>query len=89
MTREEAHRILDTQKDGTRIHPNHVVRTALRATGDISRALPAHTRPFDLDGIDQWLESTRLAQGEGDGCRHDRDMAGNQSGFDQQNERTQ
>ena len=86
MTKEEAHHILDTQKDGTRLHPNHVVRTALRTTGDISRALPTHTRPFSQDGIDQWLESTRMAQGEGNGCRHDRDMEGHQSGFDQQNE---
>ena len=86
MTKEEAHQILDEQKDGTRIHPNHVVRTALRTTGDIGRALPAHSRPFDFDGINEWLESTRMAQGEGDGCRHDRNMAGNQSGFDQQNE---
>ena len=87
MTREEAHQILDEQKDGTRIHPNHVVRTALRATGDIGRALPTHSRPFDFDGINEWMESTRMASGEGDGCRHDRDMEGHQSGFSQQDER--
>jgi hypothetical protein len=86
MKLEEAHRILDEQKDGTRIHPNHVVRTALRATGDIGRTLPAHTRPFDRDGINEWMESTRLAQGEGDGQRPDRDLAGNQQGFNGQNE---
>lgn len=89
MTNDEAHRILDEQKDGTRIHPNHVVRTALRATGDIARTLSAHTRPFSQDGINEWLESTRLAQGAGDGCRHDRDMEGHQSGFDQKDERNQ
>ena len=89
MKLEEAHRILDEQKDGTRIHPNHVVRTALRTTGDIGRTLPAHTRPFDFDGINEWLESTRMAQGERDGCRPDRDMEGHQSGFDQKDERNQ
>ena len=89
MTREEAHQILDEQKDGTRLHPNNRVRQALRTTGDIGRTLPTHSRPFDRDGINEWLESTRLAQGAGDGCRHDRDMEGHQQGFDQQNERTQ
>jgi len=89
MTKDEAHRILDEQKDRTRIHSNHVVRTALRATGDIGRTLPTHSRPFDFDGIDQWMESTRLAQGAGDGQRHDRDMEGHQSGFDQKDERNQ
>ena len=86
MTKDEAHRILDEQKDGTRLHPNNRVRQALRTTGDISRALPTHSRPFDRDGINEWMESTRMAQGAGDGQRHDRDLAGNQQGFDQQNE---
>jgi len=89
MTKEEAHHILDTQKDGTVLHPAIKIRQALRTTGDIGRTLPTHSRPFDFDGIDQWLESTRLAQGAGDGCRHDRDMAGNQQGFDQKDERNQ
>ncbi len=86
MTREEAHQILDEQKDGTRLHPIIKITRALWTTGDIGRALPTHSRPFSQDGIDQWLESTRLASGEGDGCRPDRDMAGHQSGFDGQNE---
>ena len=86
MNRQEAHQILDEQKNGTRIHPIIKITRALRTTGDIGRALPTHSRPFDLDGINQWLESTRLAQGAGDGQRHDRDMEGHQSGFDQQNE---
>lgn len=89
MKLEEAHLILDEQKDGTRIHPNHVVRTALRATGDIGRTLPAHSRPFDFDGIHEWLESASMAQSQRDGQRPDRDMAGNQQGFDQQNEGNQ
>ena len=89
MNRQEAHQILDEQKDGTRLHPIIKITRALWTTGDIGRALPTHSRPFDLDGIDQWLESTRLAQGAGDGQRHDRDMEGHQQGFDQQNERTQ
>jgi len=69
MTREEANRILDSQKDGTR--------------------LPKHTRPFSQDGIDQWLESSRMAQSTGTGQSPNRDMAGNQSGFDQKDERNQ
>ena len=89
MKLEEAHRILDEQKDGTRLHPIIKITRALWTTGDIGRALPAHSRPFDFDGINEWLESTRMAQGERDGCRPDRDMEGHQSGFNQQNERTQ
>ena len=88
MKLEEAHRILDEQKDGTRIHPNHVVRTALRATGDIARALPTHTRPFSEDGINEWMESTRMAQGEGIGKSPIGDLQGNQSGIDKNNECT-
>jgi len=89
MTREEAHQILDEQKNGTRLHPIVKITRALWTTGDIGRALPAHTRPFDFDGINEWLESTRLASGEGDGCRPDRDLEGHQSGFDQKDERNQ
>jgi hypothetical protein len=89
MTKNEAHQILDEQKDGTRLHPIIKITRALWTTGDISRALPTHSRPFDLNGIDQWLESTRMAQGAGDGQRHDRDMAGNQQGLDQKDERNQ
>jgi hypothetical protein len=86
MNIEEAHQILDEQKNGTRLHPIIKITRALWTTGDIGRALPTHTRPFDRDGINEWLESTRMAQGEGDGCQPNRDLAGNQSGFDQQNE---
>jgi hypothetical protein len=89
MNRQEAHQILDEQKNGTRIHPIIKITRALWTTGDIGRTLPTHSRPFDRDGINEWLESTRLAQGAGDGCRHDRDMAGNQQGFDQKDERNQ
>ena len=87
MTKDEAHRILDEQKDGTRIHPIVKITEALWTTGDIGRALPAHTRPFDRDGINEWLESSRMASSEGDGCRPDRDLERHQSGFSQQDER--
>jgi hypothetical protein len=88
MKLEEAHRILDEQKDGTRIHPNHVVRTALRATGDIARALPTHTQPFSEASIHEWMESTRMVQSKGIGTTPIRDLQGNQSGIDQNNEGT-
>ena len=89
MTKEEAHQILDEQKNGTRLHPIIKITRALWTTGDIGRALPTHSRPFDRDGINEWLESTRMASGEGNGCRPDRDMAGNQQGLDQKDERNQ
>ena len=87
MTKDEAHQILDEQKDGTRIHPNHVVRTALRATGDIARALPTHTRPFSQASINEWMESTRMVQSTGTGTTSIGDIQGNQSGIDSNNER--
>jgi hypothetical protein len=89
MKLEEAHRILDEQKDGTRIHPNHVVRTALRATGDIARALPTHTQPFSEASINEWMESTRMVSGEGIGTAPIGNIQGNQSGIDQNNEGNQ
>jgi len=89
MTREEANRILDSQKDGTRLHSILKVTEALWTTGDIRTRLPKHTRPFSQDGIDQWLESSRMAQSTGTGQSPNRDMAGNQSGFDQKDERNQ
>jgi len=89
MTKEEAHHILDTQKDGSRLHPFFKINDALRKTGDIARKLPIHTRPFSEDGINEWLESTGLAQSTGTRESHDRDMEGNKSGFNKQNEGNQ
>ena len=89
MKLEEAHRILDEQKDGTRLHPIVKITEALWATGDIARGLPKHSRPFSQDGIDQWMESSRMAQGERIGESSSRDLSGNQSGIDSQNESKQ
>jgi hypothetical protein len=89
MTLNEAHRILDTQKDGTRLHPVIKITEALWTTGDISRSLPKHARPFDPDGINEWLESSRMAQGERTGESSSRDLQGNQSGIDKKDEGNQ
>ena len=89
MTLDEAHRILDTQKDGTQLHPVVKVTQALWTTGDISSPLPKHARPFDNDGINEWLESSRMAQGERIGESLSRDLSGDQSGLDQKDERNQ
>jgi hypothetical protein len=86
MTLNEAHRILDTQKDGTRLHPVVKVTQALWTTGDIASPLPKHARPFDNDGIAEWMESSRMAQGERTGESPLRDLSGDQSGIDSQNE---
>ena len=87
MKLDEAHRILDTQKDGTRLHPVINITEALWVTGDISRSLPIHARPFDSDGINEWMESSRMAQGERTGDTLPRDLSGNQSRLDNENER--
>ena len=89
MKLDEAHRILDEQKDGTRLHPIVKITEALWATGDIARVLPKHTRPFSDDGINEWVESSRMAQSTGNGERSDRDLERHQSGFNQKDERTQ
>ena len=89
MKLDEAHRILDEQKDGTRLHPIVKITEALWTTGDIARVLPKHTRPFSQDGIDQWMESSCVAQSKGTGESLSRDLSGNQSGIDQKDERNQ
>jgi len=89
MTKEEAHHILDTQKDGSRLHPFFKINDALRKTGDIGRKLPMHTRPFSEDGINEWMESTGVAQGAGIRKPLHGDMEGHKSGFNQQNEGNQ
>ena len=86
MKLDEAHRILDTQKDGTRLHPVIKITEALWVTGDIASPLPVHARPFDPDGINEWMESSRMAQGERTGESSSRDLQGNQSRPSQQNE---
>ena len=89
MKLDEAHRILDTQKDGTRLHPVIKITEALWVTGDIASPLPVHARPFDSDGINEWMESLCVAQGERTGESLSRDLQGNQSGIDQKDERNQ
>ena len=89
MKLDEAHRILDTQKDGTRLHPVVKVTQALWVTGDIASPLPKHARPFDNDGITEWLESLCVGQSERTGESPLRDLSGNKSGFDQKDERNQ
>jgi len=89
MTLDEAHRILDTQKDGTRLHPIVKVTQALWVTGDIASPLPRHARPFDPDGITEWLESLCLASGERTGESLLGDLSGNQSGIDKKDEGNQ
>lgn len=87
MTLDEARRILDTQKDGTRLHPVVKITQALWATGDIASPLPKHARPFDSDGINEWMESLCVASGERTGESLSRDLQRDQSGIDSQNER--
>jgi len=88
MTRIEANELLDEHKHGIKAHSIFEVTKALWITNDLRR-LPKHTRPFSQTGINEWMESTRLASSQGIGQRPDRDMARNQSGFDQQDESNQ
>ena len=87
MTKNEANRLLDEVRDGNRLHPVVRITEALWATGDCARHLPVHTRPFSEDGITEWMESTRMASGEGIGDSPIGDIQGHQSGIDSNNER--
>ena len=86
MTKNEANRLLDEVRDGNSCLPIRKITEALWATGDCARNLPIHTRPFSEDGIHEWMESTRLVSGEGIGNAPIRDLQGNQSGIDPNNE---
>jgi hypothetical protein len=85
MTRTEANELLDEHKYGIKAHSIVEVTKALWITNDL-RGLPKHTRPFSQDGIDKWMESTRLASSQGIGQRSDRDLERDKSGFNQQDE---
>ena len=89
MTREQANELLDKQKDGIVRQSLIKVTEALWQTGDIASPLPIHARPFDSDGINEWMESLCVAQGERTGESLSRDLQGNQSGIDQKDERNQ
>ena len=89
MNRNEANELLDKQKDGIVRQSLLKVTEALWTTGDISSPLSKHARPFDPDGITEWMESSCLAQGKGTGESLSRDLQGNQSGIDQKDERNQ
>jgi len=88
MTKEEANELLDSVKDGNTYLPIRKITEALWVTGDAVRPLPVHTRPFSEDGIHEWMESTRMVQSKGIGTTPIRDLQGNQSGIDQNNEGT-
>lgn len=87
MTREQANELLDKQKDGIVRQSIVKVTQALWVTGDIASPLPRHARPFDNDGITEWLESLCVASGERTGESLSRDLQRDQSGIDSQNER--
>jgi hypothetical protein len=89
MTKEEANELLDSVKDGNTYLPIRKITEALWVTGDAVRPVPVHTRPFSQDGINEWMESTRLVSGEGTRTTPSRNFQGNQSGIDENNERSQ
>jgi hypothetical protein len=88
VNRQEANELLDEHKHGIKAHSILDVTKALWITNDL-RGLPKHTRPFSQTGINEWMESSRMAQSQGVGQRPDREMARDKSGFDQKDERNQ
>jgi hypothetical protein len=85
VNRQEANELLDEHKYGIKAHSILEVTKALWVTNDL-RGLPKHTRAFSQTGINEWMESTRMASSEGIGQRSDRDMARNEPRFNQQDE---
>ena len=89
MTRDQANELLDKQKDGIVRQSLIKVTEALWTTGDIASPLPIHARPFDNDGITEWLESLCVAQSERTGESLLGDLQRDQSGIDQKDEGNQ
>jgi len=77
---------LDSVKDGNAYLSVRKITEALWVTGDEIRPVPKHTRPFSQDGINEWMESTRLVQSTGTGTAPTGNIQGNQSGIDENNE---
>ena len=88
MTKEEANELLDSVKDGNSYLSIKRITEALWLTGDAVQPLPIHPRPFSQDGINEWMESTRMAQSTGTGTASIGDFQRNQSGIDTNNEST-
>jgi hypothetical protein len=88
MTRIEANELLDEHKHGIKAHSIFEVTKALWITNDLRR-LPKHSRPFSQTGINEWMESSRMASSQGIGQPSNRDLERNKSGFNQKNERNQ
>jgi hypothetical protein len=86
MTREQANELLDRQKDGIVRQSIFKVTEALWQTGDIGSPLQRHARPFDNDGISEWLESLCVGQSERTGKPLLGDLQRDQSRPSQQNE---
>lgn len=86
MTKNEANELLDSVKDGNHYLSVRKITEALWVTGDALRPVPKHTRPFSQDGINEWMESTRMVSGTGTGTAPIGDIQGNQSGIDSNNE---
>ena len=86
MTKEEANELLDSVKDGNAYLSVRKITEALWVTGDAVRPVPVHTQPFSEASINEWMESTRMVSGTGTGTAPIRDIQGNQSGIDSNNE---
>ena len=86
MTKEQANRLLDEVKDGNSYLSVKRITEALWLTGDAVRPVPIHTRPFSQDGINEWMESTRMASGEGTGDSPNRHLEEYQQGLNRHHE---
>ena len=86
MTKEQANRLLDEVKDGNSYLSVKRITEALWLTGDAVRPVPIHSRPFSQDGINEWMETSRMAQSTGTGTSSIGNIQGNQSRPNQQNE---
>ena len=89
MTKEQANRLLDEVKDGNSYLSIKRITEALWLTGDAVRPIPIHPRPFGETSINEWMESTRLAQSTGTGTASIGDFQRNKSGINENNERNQ
>jgi hypothetical protein len=89
VNRNEANELLDKQKDGIVRQSIVKITEALWQTGDIASPLPRHARPFDSDGITEWLESLCVGQSERTGESPLGNLQRDQSGIDKKDEGNQ
>ena len=63
MNKQQAHKLLDEQREGIRIHPIIEVTKALWICGDLGGTLPKHAQSVGENGFYARIQGVHMAQG--------------------------